>query len=506
MALASDLRYSLRILAKSPGFTAIAILSLALGVGANTAIFTLINQLMLQELPVHQPDQLVSFGEASGGGVEGTVAVGTGGLFSYDFYRQVEKQHQFFEDICASASFTLPAGVLLRPSSAEPAGVAFFQMVSGNYFGVLGIQPALGRTILPSDEEAPGRDPVAVLSYHYWQSTLAGDPSVVGRHITVDKIPFTIIGVAPPGFFGLNADAQPPDVWLPLTVQKELMSDSLLDAPGLYWLHLMGRRNAGMNMSQAQDWFGAQVLRYMHDLDGPRLTPGAMQQIQQIKLLPGARGGSNLREQYKEPLQVLMGVVVLVLLIACANLANFLLARTISREREISTRLALGSTRARIVGQILSETLFLSFSGGVLGLLLAFWGTRALIRFVVGGASYTVFKPNPDAHVLAFTFGICLLTGLLFGIAPAVRVSRTAVTPKAEHPHGCERRGSFQPRYSKTSCGRSSNTLSHSPGGCGPILANLAQLAEPELGIRKSQAAPGPILARSGWLSASATQ
>jgi predicted permease len=431
MALASDLRYSLRLLAKSPGFTAIAILSLALGVGANTAIFTLINQLMLQELPVHRPDQLVSFGEASGGGVEGTVAVGTGGLFSYNFYRQIEKQHEFFEDVSASASFTLPAGVLLRPSSAEPAGVAFFQMVSGNYFGVLGIQPALGRAILPSDEEAPGRDPVAVLSYHYWQSTLAGDPSVVGRRITVDKIPFTIIGVAPPRFFGLNADAQPPDLWLPLTMQKELMSDSLLDAPGLYWLHLMGRRNAGMNMSQAQDWFSAQVLRYMHDLDGPRLTPGAMQQIQQIKLMPGARGGSNLREQYKEPLQVLMCVVVLVLLIACANLANFLLARTISREREISTRLALGSTRARIVGQVLSETLFLSFSGGVLGLLLAFWGTRALIRFVVGGASYTVFKPSPDAHVLAFTFGICLLTGLLFGIAPAVRVSRTSVAPKA---------------------------------------------------------------------------
>ena len=437
MALASDLRYSLRILAKSPGFTAVAILSLALGVGANTAIFTLINQLMLQELPVHRPDQLVSFGEASGGGVEGTVAVGTGGLFSYDFYRQIEKQHRFFEDISASASFTLPAGVLLRPSSAGPAGVAFFQMVSGNYFAVLGVQPALGRAILPSDEEVPGRNPVAVLSYHYWQSTLAGDPSVVGRHITVDKIPVTVIGVAPPRFFGVNADAQPPDLWLPLTMQKELMqTSSLLDARDLYWLHLMGRRNAGMNMSQAQAWLSAQILRYMRDLEGTRLTPGALQQIQQIKLMPGARGGSNLREQYKEPLQVLMGVVVLVLLIACANLANFLLAKTISREREIATRLALGSTRARIVGQILMETLLLSFCGGVLGLLLSFWGTRALISFVVGGASYTVFDPRPDTHVLTFTFGICLLTGLLFGIAPAVRVSRTTVAPNARTAAG----------------------------------------------------------------------
>jgi predicted permease len=430
MSVASDIRYSLRMLAKNPGFTAIAILSLALGVGANTAIFTLINQLMLQELPVRQPDQLVSFGEASGGGVAGTIAVGTGGLFSYDFYRQVEKQHEFFQDISASASFTLPAGVRLAASSAQPAGVAFFQMVSGNYFDVLGVQPAMGRPILPIDEEVPGRNPVAVLSYHYWQSTLAGDPSVVGRSITVDKIPFTVIGVAPPGFFGVNADAQPPDLWLPLTMQRELMeSSSLLDAPGLYWLHLMGRQNAGVNLGQAQEWFTAQVLRYMRDLEGPHLSPARMQQVQQIKLMPGARGGSDLREQYKEPLQVLMGVVVLVLLIACANLANFLLAKTISREREISTRLALGSTRARIVGQMLIETLCLSFSGGILGLLLAFWGTSALINFVVGGATYTLFDPRPDALVLAFTFGICLLTGLLFGIAPAVRISRTTVAP-----------------------------------------------------------------------------
>src|ERR1700728_1610774 len=193
MLLASDIRYSLRMLAKSPGFTVIAILSLALGVGANTAIFTLINQLMLQDLPVRQPDQLVSFGEASGGGVAGTIAVGTGGLFSYDFYRQIEKQHQFFQDISASAGFTLPAGV--RVSSAGPAGAAFLQLVSGNYFSVLGVQPALGRPILPNDEDAPGRNPVAVLSYHYWQTVLAGDPSVIGRSITVDGMPFTVIGV-----------------------------------------------------------------------------------------------------------------------------------------------------------------------------------------------------------------------------------------------------------------------------------------------------------------------
>ncbi len=431
MSVASDIRYSLRMLAKSPGFTAIAILSLALGVGANTAIFTLINDLMIKQLPVGQPDQLVSFGEASGGGILGTVSMGTAGVFSYDFYRQIEKQHQFFQDISASAGFTLPAGVRLQ-SSAGPADAAFLQLVSGNYFSVLQVQPLLGRAILPSDEEVPGRNPVAVLSYHYWQTSLGGNPSVVGRSLIVDGMPITIIGVAPPRFFGIKVEAQSPDLWLPLTMQKEVMEhSSLLDARNLYWLHLIGRRNAGMSMTQAQAWFNAQVRQYMQDLEGSQLTPARKQQIQRISvpLMPGARGGSDLREQYKAPLEILMGVVVLVLLIACANLANFLLAKAVVRERESSTRLALGSTRARLIRLVLIETLLLSLSGGALGVLLAFWGTRALINFVVAGSTYIVLDPKPDMHVLLFTLGVSLLTGLLFGIGPAVRVSRTRVAP-----------------------------------------------------------------------------
>jgi predicted permease len=432
MALASDLRYSLRILAKSPGFTAIAILSLALGVGANTAIFTLINDLMIKRLPVGQPDQLVSLGEDSGCCILGTISMGTAGLFSYDFYRQIEKQHQFFQDISASAGFTLPAGVRLRESSAGPAGAAFLQLVSGNYFSVLQVQPLLGRAILPSDEEAPGRNAVAVLSYHYWQASLGGNPSVVGRSLTIDGMPVTIIGVAPPRFFGIKVEAQSPDLWLPLTMQSEVMEhSSLLGARSLYWLHLVGRRNPGMSPNQAQAWFNAQVRQYMQDLEGGRLTPARKQQIERIfvPLLPGARGGSDLREQYKAPLVILMGVVVLVLLIACANLANFLLAKSVVRERESSTRLALGSTRARLIGLVLIETLLLSLCGGALGVLLAFWGTRALINFVVAGSTYIVLDPKPDMHVLLFTLGVSLLTGLLFGIGPAVRVSRTHLAP-----------------------------------------------------------------------------
>jgi predicted permease len=430
--VASDIRYSVRLLAKSPGFTAIAILSLALGVGANTAIFTLINDLMIKQLPVGRPDQLVSLGEDSGCCVLGTVPMGTAGLFSYDFYRQIAKQSQFFQDISASSSFTLPAGVRLGESSAGPGDAAFLQLVSGNYFSVLQVQPLLGRPILPSDEEAPGRNAVVVLSYHYWQTSLGANPSVVGRSLIVDGMPFTIIGVAPPRFFGLKVEAQSPDMWLPLTMQREVMEhSSLLSARNLYWLHLMGRRNPGMSLNQAQAWFNTQVWQYMQDLEGTQLTPARKQQIQRfsVPLLPGARGGSNLREQYKAPLEILMGVVVLVLLIACANLANFLLAKAVVRERESATRLALGSTRSRLIGLVLIETLLLSLCGGALGVLLAFWGTRALINFVVAGSTYTALDPRPDIHVLLFTLGVSLLTGLFFGVGPAVRVSRIGVAP-----------------------------------------------------------------------------
>ena len=245
-------------------------------------------------------------------------------------------------------------------------------------------------------------------------------------------MPVTIIGVAPPRFFGIKVEAQSPDLWLPLTMQSEVMEhSSLLGARSLYWLHLVGRRNPDTSLTQAQAWFNAQVRQYMQDLEGGQLTPARKQEIQRISvpLMPGARGGSDLREQYKAPLMILMGVVVLVLLIACANLANFLLAKAMVRERESSTRLALGSTRARLIGLVLIETLLLSLCGGALGVLLAFWGTRALINFVVAGSTYIVLDPKPDPHVLLFTLGVSLLTGLLFGIGLAVRVSRTRLAP-----------------------------------------------------------------------------
>ena len=427
-----DIRYSARMLAKSPGFTIVAILSLALGIGANTAIFTLINTLMLQTLPVHEPQQLVAFGAEIGGGTVDGIGPGPLDIFPYDFYQRLEKSQDMFQDITAYASFPTTVSVRTDSRATGQARQAISHLVSGNFFSVLGAAPFLGRPITPQDEDAPGRHPVAVVSYAYWQQTLAADPSVIGRTIAINGMPFTVIGVMPAKFYGVDLNEESPDMWLPLTMQKEAMlQPSLLDPHGLFWLHFMGRRKPGMNLSQAQAWVTSQLQRFMVNREGAQITASRRQEIQKIyvELQPGEHGISHLREQYSKPLAILMVVVILVLCIACANLANFLLSKAASREREISTRLALGSSRGRIVRQVLIEAMLLSISGGVLGLLFAFWGTRGLIHFVTAGSHHTALAASPDIRVLAFTFGVSLLTGLLFGIAPALRVSRVRVAP-----------------------------------------------------------------------------
>jgi predicted permease len=423
-----DIRYSLRILAKSPGFTAVAILSLALGIGANTAIFTLINSLMLKSLPVIHPEELVAFGQEFGGGRVAGIPAGPWDIFPYDFYQQLQQQQSMFQDIAAYSSFPTQISVRSTASSTSSATQAIGHLVSGNFFSVLGAEPLLGRPIQPTDADAPGRNPVAVVSYRYWQQSLSANPSVVGSAITINEMPFTVIGVMPPKFYGVDTNS--PDMWLPLTMQAEVTLQPTLLAPnGLQWLHLMGRRKPDTNMKQAEAWVTAQAQQYLTDHEAHPISAETSQQIQKsfVQLLPGEAGVSTMRILYRQPLHILMGVVVLVLLIACANLANFLLAKAASREREFSTRLALGSSRARIVRQILTETLLLSFIGSSLGLFLAFWGTRLLIDLVIG--ENPALSATPDLHVLAFTFGLSILTALLFGIAPALRISRMSATP-----------------------------------------------------------------------------
>jgi predicted permease len=430
-SLWQDIRYGIRQLLKSPGFTIVAILSLALGIGANTAIFTLINGLLLKSLPVHDPQQLVSFGRADGGGILGGFNPGPVDVFSYDFYQRIQRSDDQFQDVAAFASFPTQVSVRIGSAAAGPATQAASHLVSGNFFSVLGAEPILGRTLAPTDADTPGRNAVAVISHRYWQQALAADPSVIGRSLNINGTLFTIVGVMPARFYGVDLNEVATDMWLPLTMQPQVMlQPSLIEPNGLYWLHLMGRSKPGVSMAQAQAWVNTQWRQFMIDREGANISKARREEIGRnfVNLMPGSAGVSHLRSDYAMPLAILMGIVVLVLLIACANLANFLLAKAAARERELTTRLALGSSRGRIVRQILTETMLLAFTGGALGLVLAFWGTRTLIRFIAGPAAHTALSPSPDARVLCFTTAICLLTGLLFGIAPAWRISRLSVS------------------------------------------------------------------------------
>src|SRR5882757_484193 len=431
-SLAQDVRFGVRQLLKSPGFSLVAILSLALGIGANTAIFTLINDLLLKSLPVHAPEQLVSFGKAIGGGSLGFVSPGAVDMFTYDFYKRIEREHEPFESVAAMGSF--PTQVSVRRGAGETGAAtrANSSLVSGTFFGVLGAQAILGRTINANDTDAVGRNAVAVISYGYWQHALSADPAVIGRMLTINGTLFTVIGVMPASFYGVELNEEMPEMWLPITMQQVVMQQqqgSLLDPGGEFWLHMIARRKDRVGVAQAQAWTTTQLQHFLTDRE-TTLSAERRQEIARsfVPLIPIGAGISHLRDAYEAPLAVLMGVVVLVLLIACANLANFLLAKAASREREFTTRLALGSSRTRLVRQVLTETLLLAFTGGAVGLLLAFLGTRALIAFVVGKDAHTALGATPDLHVLAFTTAICMLTGVLFGIAPAVRVSRMSAS------------------------------------------------------------------------------
>ena len=431
-----DLRYSVRMLAKSPGFTSIALLSLALGIGANTAIFTLINQVLLRNLPVRDPEQLVTFDKSDGGGILGGVDLGTFGMFPWSFARQLEANPGPLQGIAAYQSFSSLASVRLNASdgaAANPSAIiAPANLVSGNFFSVLGATPFMGRAISPADDAAPGSGAVVVLSHHFWQQSLSSDPAVLGKTFSINGTPFAVIGVMPEDFHGIRQDLFPPDLWTPISMQAVVMQQpSFLSQNGPYFLHLFGRLSPAAaadkaGLAQSQNWVDQQVRNGVRASEGSAISPARQQEINRISvpLLSASRGISFFRGQFGDSLEILMAVVALVLLIACANLANFLLARAATRKREIATRLALGSSRGRIVRQSLIETLLLSLTGGFLGLAIAFGATRALIAFVSQGTANVAMNARPDGIVLLFTLGVSLVTGLLFGLAPALAAAR----------------------------------------------------------------------------------
>ena len=421
-----DLRYGLRMLRKSPGFTVVAVVTLALGIGANTAIFSLFNAVLLRDLPVKNPNELVLLGTGRGSGSTGGV---DDVLYSYRFYEELAQRNRVFSETSAMMSVLFGGmhGSVEGSANLEPMNV---QLVSGTYFSALGVQPVLGREFSKTDDEPLGAHAVAMISYSWWTRRFARDPAVIGKSIAIGATLYTIVGVTPSKFFGTTL-GESPDVWIPLSMEKQVspgwngLEDSWWDS-----LYIVARLKPGVSVAKAEASTNVLAKAIWRDFAGPVIPPHRQHNIDEawIPLTSAARGLPRLSRAYSLPLQTLMAVVALVLLIACANIANLLLARSANRQREIAVRTAVGAGRARLFRQLLTESLLLACLGGVLGLLFASWASRAILAWISAGPEPLPLNIGPDARLLAFTFLISLVTALLFGTLPALRSTHVDLT------------------------------------------------------------------------------
>ena len=421
MTTLHDIRHALRQLRKSPGFTITAVLTLALGIGANTAIFTLVHAVMLKSLPVANPAQLYRIGDNDICCTYGGFGQGPGGwgVFSYSLYQYFQANTPQFEEIAAFQANQPEVNV--RRGGSQAAAESFpGEFVSGNYFSTFGIQPFAGRMFTSQDDQ-PGAAPTVVMSYRAWQEHYALDPSVVGSSFMVDGKPFTVIGVTPPGFFGDRLRENPPDFYIPVAFEPLINGkSSLLHLDTQYWLYLIGRMKPGVHTGQVQARLNTELQQWLWTIQD-KIPPTQRGEIskQFLKLGPGGAGIISLRNEYQSGLYMLIAASALVLLIACANLANLLLARSAARRQQISVQLALGATRRRLIRGLLTESILLACIGGAAGLALAYWGTRAILLIAFRGASFVPINTSPSLSILGFAFGLSLLTGVIFGVAPA---------------------------------------------------------------------------------------
>ena len=408
-----DLRYALRLLGRAPGFTSVAVLSLALGIGANAAIFAFVDAVLLKSLPVADPGRLVL--------VRARHAVhGVNTSFGYPFFHELERGNDVFSGMVAHFQ------VLVNLTSNDTTQRQKGELVNGGFFQTLGVRPALGRLLTPEDDGAEGAHPVCVISYQLWQSRFGGDPNILEKTISLNTQPFRIVGVTEPAFRGPELQGNF-DLQIPMSMTK-LFLNMERDGKGWSWLQIMGRLKPGVSMQHAQ----ASIDSLARGLDagGPKFVA--------YFLVAGRQGFGGVRGRFQNPVIILMALSGLVLLIACANLANLLVAKAAERRREIAIRLSLGATRVRLIRQLLAESLLLAILGGACGLLLATLLDRTLAAMLSSANSPIVVRPDP--LVIAFTLGLSLMTAILFGLAPALEATR-APRPSGGGGHSWLRRG-----------------------------------------------------------------
>src|SRR5216683_1737472 len=425
--LAGSLRYALRQFRMAPVFTAAAVLTLALGIGGTTAIFTLIHAVMLRSLPVSDPGRLYRVGEGDDCCVEGGPQ-DQWGMFSFALYERLKSQTPEFEEVAAFQAGRGRMGVR-RQGVESVARPLHSEYVSGNYFSVLGVRALGGRLIAPEDD-TPASPPVAVLSHRVWQTTYGGDPSVVGSTFVVEGHPFTVIGVAPAGFFGETLQSDPPDIWVPL--QQEAMMDGqggLIHQSISAWLRMIGRLRPGATTEGMAPRLTGVLRQWLeHDSGYPAVwMPDVIRMLpkQVVNVVPAGAGVAVMKEEYGRSLQILLSVCGLVLLIACSNVANLLLARGVARRGQTAVRLAVGATPRQIVMQALTESVLLAIGGGIVGLLVAMAAARLLLALAFHSSHFLPISTAPSLVVLAFAFGLALVTGIIFGAAPAWLATRT---------------------------------------------------------------------------------
>lgn len=417
--LFQDVSYALRQLRKSRGFTVTAVLTLALGIGANAAIFTLVNAILIQDLPVVAPSTLIRIGNNSECCVNtGTEDEDNYSLFATDTWRQLQKNVPEFESLAAMQSG--PGQIIVRrDKTQESAHSVRSEFVSGNYFSTFGLQPKAGRLFTDADD-VEGAPLVAIMSYNMWQNNYAGDPSVIGSTFWINTRPVTITGIAPRKFFGDRLSSTPPDFYLPIESLPVLANSTFVHDPNARWLYIIGRIKPGIAIAPLQAKISELVRQSFattttfSDAEGKRALARA-----KVVLSFGGGGIQDMQDSYASKLKLLMWISGLVLLICCANIANLLLVRGMNRHEEMSVRTALGAIRTRIIRQLLTESLVLSTISGLAGLIVAYAGTRTLLAMAFPGAQNIPIASRPSGAVLAFAFGISLLTGVLFGIAPA---------------------------------------------------------------------------------------